>query len=177
MPRRNGKCSSEKDTAEDVSRVLYLMLLTPQQTPVIYLALRSPARSSATYPPTSDEQPLIVGIHGLATRGTYGRMTSLPPRWALTPPFHPYRPTAQAAAGGYFLLRSHNLTAVKSLACAVLCVARTFLPRTEPAATRRTCGTKIGNSRVKNTFPAGISLRAAVFQYPAAFGGAVRGCA
>jgi len=45
----------------------------------------------ATYPPASGEQPLIAGIHGLATHGTYGRMTSLPPRWALTPPFHPYR--------------------------------------------------------------------------------------
>ena len=45
----------------------------------------------ATYPPASGEQPLIAGIHGLATHGTYGRTTSLPPRWALTPPFHPYR--------------------------------------------------------------------------------------
>ena len=31
-------------------------------------------------------------------------------------------------AGGHSLLRSHNLTAVKSLACVALCVARTFLP-------------------------------------------------
>ena len=46
----------------------------------------------ATYPPTSDEPSLIAGIHGLATHGTYGRMTLLPPRWALTPPFHPYPP-------------------------------------------------------------------------------------
>lgn len=29
--------------------------------------------SLATYPPTSDEQPLIVGIHGLATREMYCR--------------------------------------------------------------------------------------------------------
>ena len=99
----------------------------------------------ATYPPASDEQPLIAGIHGLATHGTYGRMTSLPPRWALTPPFHPYRseipgdapclslcgrPMApDAFTGGCFLLRSHDLTAIKSLACVALCVARTFLPR------------------------------------------------
>ncbi len=46
----------------------------------------------ATYPPASGEQPLIAGIHGLATRETYCRVTSLPPRWALTPPFHPYLP-------------------------------------------------------------------------------------
>ncbi len=98
----------------------------------------------ATYPPASDEQPFIAGIHGLATHGTYGRMTSLPPRWALTPPFHPYRSEIpdfgsarlsarrhhpDAFTGGCFLLRSHDLTAIKSLACVVLCVARTFLPR------------------------------------------------
>ena len=33
---------------------------------------------------------MIVGIHGLATRETYCRTTLPPPRWALTPPFHPY---------------------------------------------------------------------------------------
>ena len=101
----------------------------------------------ATYPPASDEQPFIAGIHGLATHGTYGRMTSLPPRWALTPPFHPCRseipgdgscglsarrPHPDAFTGGCFLLRSHDLTAIKSLACVALCVARTFLSR--PAA-------------------------------------------
>lgn len=114
----------------------------------------------ATYPPASGEQPFIAGIHGLATHGTYGRMTSLPPRWALTPPFHPYRSeipgdrSARHAArrqsvpdaftGGCFLLRSHDLTAIKSLACVALCVARTFLPRPKPAATERACGAKIG---------------------------------
>ena len=71
-------------------------------------------------------------------------MTSLPPRWALTPPFHPCRseipgdgscglsarrPRPDAFTGGCFLLRSHDLTAIKSLACVALCVARTFLPR------------------------------------------------
>ena len=74
-------------------------------------------------------------------------MTSLPPRWALTPPFHPCRseipgfgaarlsacqPHPDAFTGGCFLLRSHDLTAIKPLACVVLCVARTFLSR--PAA-------------------------------------------
>ena len=38
-------------------------------------------------------------------------------------------PCPDAFTGGYFLLRSHDLTAIKSLACVVLCVARTFLPR------------------------------------------------
>ena len=44
----------------------------------------------ATYPPTLDEQPLIVGIHGLATHETHSRGVLLPSRWALTPPSHPY---------------------------------------------------------------------------------------
>ena len=48
--------------------------------------------SPATYPPTLDEQPLIVGIHGLATHETYCRGVLLPSRWALTPPSHPYHP-------------------------------------------------------------------------------------
>ena len=94
----------------------------------------------ATYPPASGEQPLTAGIHGLATHGTYGRATSLPPRWALTPPFHPY---PQSPAGGRSLLRSHNLTAVRPLACVALCVARTFLSRPRPAATERTCTAKV----------------------------------
>ena len=46
--------------------------------------------SLATYPPTLDEQPLIVGIHGFATHETYSQDVSLPLRWALTPPSHPY---------------------------------------------------------------------------------------
>ena len=124
----------------------------------------------ATYPPASGEQPLIAGIHGLATHGTYGRMTSLPPRWALTPPFHPYRseipdyaatrlsacrPCPDAFTGGCFLLRSHDLTAIKSLACVALCVARTFLSRPTAGSDRaglRCKGTK--KSRIRHpTFP------------------------
>ena len=62
----------------------------PQAKPPSFIYDRSHLRPQATYPPTSDEQPLAVGIHGLATRQTYGRSVLLPPRWALTPPFHPY---------------------------------------------------------------------------------------
>ena len=55
----------------------------------------------ATYPPTSGEQPLTAGIHGLATRQTYGRRHRcrrgglLPRLFTLTP----------ASRGGLFLLR------------------------------------------------------------------------
>ena len=117
--------------AGPVSRVLFpgrTSLLPPQ----------------ATYPPASGEQPLIAGIHGLATRETYCRAASLPPRWALTPPFHPYPPgLRKSPAGGRSLLRSYTLTDIKSLACAVLCVARTFLSRPRPAATGRACPAKV----------------------------------
>ena len=77
----------------------------------------------ATYPPASDEQPFIAGIHGLATRQTYGRRHHcrrgglLPRLFTLT----------RAGTGGHSLLRFYNLTAIKSLAWTVLCVARTFL--------------------------------------------------
>ena len=80
----------------------------------------------ATYPPTLGEQPLIVGIHGLATRKAYCQRTLLPLRWALTPPFHPYLP-AEADIGGYSLLHYYTLTNVEPLTRAALCVARTFL--------------------------------------------------
>ncbi len=80
----------------------------------------------ATYPPTLDEQPLIVGIHGLATRKAYSQTTLLPLRWALTPPFHPYLPP-ESNIGGYSLLRYYTLTSIEPLTRAALCVARTFL--------------------------------------------------
>ena len=51
------------------------------------------------------------------------------PRWALTPPFHPYRFKRN---GGYFLLRYYALTDIFPLGRTVLCVARTFLPSLRP---------------------------------------------
>ena len=112
--------------------------------PLSFISGGSLLPSQATYPPASGEQPLIAGIHGLATRETYCRAASLPPRWALTPPFHPYPPgLRKSPAGGRSLLRSYTLTDIKSLACAVLCVARTFLSRPRPAATGRACPAKV----------------------------------
>ena len=63
----------------------------------------------ATYPPTLDEQPLIVGIHGLATHETHCRGVLLPSRWALTPPSHPY-PYGRLFSSA--LLYSHEYQAV-----------------------------------------------------------------
>ena len=59
----------------------------------IYLRPGSLRRlKSATYPPAADEQSLNAGIFGLATRQRYAGICRHTPRWALTPPFHPYRP-------------------------------------------------------------------------------------
>ena len=45
--------------------------------------------------------------------------------------------------GGYFLLRYYTLTDIKPLTCAVLYVARTFLPHPEVAAMERICAAKV----------------------------------
>ena len=91
----------------------------------------------ATYPPTLDEQPLIVGIRGLATHETHSRVYCYP-RGGLLP-----RLLTLTLAGGYFLLRYYTLTNIKPLTCVVLCVARTFLPHPKVAAIERKCGAKI----------------------------------
>ena len=72
--------------ANTISRVLY----SHKGEPLSFIYDYGHPQPLATYPPTLDEQPLIVGIRGLATRKTYGQTTLLPLRWALTPPFHPY---------------------------------------------------------------------------------------
>ena len=74
-------------SASAISRVLY----SAKAKPLSFIYDCGHPQPPATYPPTLDEQPLIVGIHGLATRKAYCRKTLLPSRWALTPPFHPYR--------------------------------------------------------------------------------------
>ena len=95
----------------------------PKPGPLSFIYYGNRLPSLATYPPTLDEQPLIVGIHGLATHEAYCQGVLLPLRWALTPPSHPY-----PLRGGYFLLRYYTLTNIKPLTCVVLYVARTFLP-------------------------------------------------
>jgi len=53
----------------------------------------------AFYPPAMGEQPLNAGIHELATHRWCGTLCHHSVRWALTPPFHPYRDER----GGSFL--------------------------------------------------------------------------
>ena len=73
--------------ADSISRVL-CQGHKPPSSSFIYDGSHLPPL--AVYPSASGEQPLIADIHNLATHKTYCRMTLLPPRWALTPPFHPY---------------------------------------------------------------------------------------
>ena len=95
-------------------------------TPASHLsACRVATVTLAAYPPTMDEQSLNAGILGLATHKTCGRQYHYRLRWALTPPFHPYRPRM---AGGHFLSRGSAITDSFPLESMALCVARTFLP-------------------------------------------------
>lgn len=72
-------------------------------------------------------------------------MTSLPLRWALTPPFHPYHRSGRTRdAGRLFsvtLLYPHGYQVI-GLRGALRCPD--FPPPDEPAATERTCTAKVG---------------------------------
>ena len=72
-----------------------------------------------------DEQPLNADILDLATHKMCGMLCRQNTRWALTSPFHPYRPTR--ADGGCFLSHYSTLANGFPLGNMMLCVARTFL--------------------------------------------------
>ena len=122
--------------AYPISRVLYPTEIGPPS--FIYDDNHLPPL--ATYPPTLDEQPLIVGIHGLATHETYCRVYHYP-RGGLLP-----RLLTLTLAGGRSLLRYYILSDIKPLTCVVLCVARTFLPHLAVAAMERVCAAKVQNN-------------------------------
>jgi len=61
-----------------------------------FICERRYRRSLAVYPPTMDEQSLNAGVLDLATHKTCGAPCYRGARWALTPPFHPYRCIAVA---------------------------------------------------------------------------------
>ena len=57
----------------------------------------------STYPPTSDEQPLAAGIHGLSAQKADDHRCHHWDQWALTSPSHPYHPlTNQGRAVIFF---------------------------------------------------------------------------
>jgi hypothetical protein len=82
----------EVDRERAVSRVL----CTPEGPAIISLGRRLPGASCDHDPGTRDEQPLHrdggdVPLFGLAPGGVCLAGRSPGRRWALTPPFHPYR--------------------------------------------------------------------------------------
>ena len=131
--------SSKK--SRTISRVMSWM--------IICLILLLPAASSD--PPENNPGQIIV-LHSVLLRVRFTWHSLLPEnRWALTPPFHPYPPEfRKSPAGGRFLLRCHNLTAVRSLACVALCVARTFLSRLAAGSDRADLRDKGRELKIKN---------------------------
>ena len=110
--------------------------------PIIYLGRRSPGASSNLPPDigraildcryTRSCNPRDVRPDDIAASavGSYPAFSPLPAVRSRRPAAsHGSRRVPNLPpAGGHSLLRSHNLTAVKLLACVALCVARTFLP-------------------------------------------------
>ena len=108
---------------DDVSRVM----CRTRRSGVCHLSKRHGCpRASAAYPPAMDEQSLTAGIFGLATHGMCGLLCRHRSRWALTPPFHPYR-SDLCRIGGCFLSLIPDVTAGFPLGNMPLYVARTFL--------------------------------------------------
>ena len=89
--------------------------------------------SIAVYPSTMDEQPLDADILDLATRRWCGTPCRRGARWALTPPFHPYRQVSAVI----FCHLNPEVTPSFPLRNAMLCVARTFLKQSMLPATSR----------------------------------------
>ena len=116
MPRRHPFV-----LAGSVSRVLYSAARFRCGAPVIYLRRRSPAASS-NLPPDIGRATLNCRYTRSCNPSDVRPATSLPPRWALTPPFHPY-----PCGAVIFCYTCYTLTDIKPLACVALCVARTFL--------------------------------------------------
>ena len=129
----------KKSIAGRISRVLYPLF---RRASTIYLGRRSPAQLVSNLPPDIGRATLDCRY----TRSCNPRDV-LPgdiaaPAVGSYPAFSPL-PAEKSLVGGSFLLRSYTLTDIKSLACAALCVARTFLSRPRPAATERTCTAKV----------------------------------
>ncbi len=108
VPGRSGfrrTVPEKKNTAGRVSRVLCPERIAPLRASAIYLGRESPPRLVSNLPPD-------IGRATLRRRYTWSCIpsdvrpdVSPHPRWALTPPFHPYHATVRRFRGGCFLLR------------------------------------------------------------------------
>ena len=133
-PEKEGTFSFRERSvrAGPVSRVLF-----PGRTPdlchlsraAVSCRLKQPTPLNCRYTRSCNPRDVLPGDIAAPAVGSY-------------PAFSPL-PAGKSLVGGSFLLRSYTLTDIKSLACAALCVARTFLSRPRPAATERTCTAKV----------------------------------
>ena len=118
MPRRHPFV-----LAGSVSRVLYSAARFRCGAPVIYLRRRSPAASS-NLPPDIGRATLQLPVYTVLqpVRRTAGDIAA-----AAVGSYPAFSPLPLQAGAVFFCYVSYNLTAIKSLAWTVLCVARTFL--------------------------------------------------
>ena len=133
MPRRHPFV-----LAGSVSRVLYSAARFRCGAPVIYLRRRSPAASS-NLPPDIGRATLNCRYTRSCNPSDVRPATSLPPRWALTPPFHPY-PCQQGRSFSVTFPITARLSSRYLGRCSAL-PGLSSPPR--GAATRRACTTKV----------------------------------
>ncbi len=122
----------KKEGSQPVSRVL---CLPRGQVSVIYLSRQSPDGFSGL-PSDMGRATLLTSVYMTLQLPRRTALVSPQAWWALTPPSHPY-PDILAERGGCFLLRYSTLADSFLLGSGMLCVARTFLVRTEAQATDR----------------------------------------
>ena len=98
-------------------------------------------RARATYPQARTSSPRAPAARSCSGRGLPSRRSHLRRWWALTPPFHPYRPASRQAV--CFLWHCPAGRPGWLLATALLCGARTFL---DPPVSQGHRGRPVGSS-------------------------------
>ena len=137
-PKQEGERRITPPLAFAISRVLY----SPCGEPLSFIYDDNLLPPPATYPSTLGEQPLIVDIHGLATHEAYCRGVSLPSRWALTPPFHPY-PCGRSFSVTLLYPHGHQVVSLRGALC-----CSDFPPPHYVAAIERKCVAKIHKKNI-----------------------------
>ena len=135
---KRGSDESLPPLAFAISRVLY----SPCGEPLSFIYDDNLLPPPATYPSTLGEQPLIVDIHGLATHEAYCRGVSLPSRWALTPPFHPY-PCGRLFSVTLLYPHGHQVVSLRGALC-----CSDFPPPHYVAAIERKCVAKVRKKNI-----------------------------
>ena len=106
-----------------------------------FILARRCRRARATYPQARTSSPRAPAARSCSGRGLPSRRSHLRRWWALTPPFHPYRPASRQAV--CFLWHCPAGRPGWLLATALLCGARTFL---DPPVSQGYRGRPVGSS-------------------------------